>query len=100
MADGGMTWEDTHAKRIERFRGMDVEEWAKRNAGAMRDLEIIWMLASERLCNEAGDDRFGALALLSADANDIMHQLKSLHRRMDKVAAQGMSLPMPRDGSR
>lgn len=100
MADGGMTWEEAHAKRIDRFRDMSPEEWAKRNAKAMLDLEIIWKLASAKLDDMAGDDRTGDLAQLSAEAGELFHRVKGLHRAMDSLAARAMNLPVTRDGSR
>ena len=66
----------------------------------MLDLEIIWKLASARACDAAGDDRTGEQAQLSAECGEIFHAVKGLHRRMDRVAAQAMSLPVTRDGSR
>lgn len=99
MADG-TTWKEIHAKRIERFREMNLDEWAKRNAKAMLDLEIIWMLASERACELAGDNRTGDMAILSAECGEVYHNTKALHRQMDQVAAKGMDLPVTRDGSR
>lgn len=100
MADGNMTWTEIHAKRIERFRGMTEAEWAARNAKAMLDLEIIWHLAEEKLCGLAGDDRNGTLAQLSAEAGEVFHSVKAVHRHMDRVAAQAMSLPVSRSGAR
>lgn len=99
MADG-TTWEDIHAERIARFSKMTPEEWARYNAKAMLDLEIIWMLASRKLDDMAGDDRTGELAQLSAEAGEVFHAVKGLHRRMDGLAARAMSLPVARDGSR
>lgn len=100
MADGNMTWTEIHAKRIEHFRGMSEADWAKRNAKAMLDLEIIWHLAEDRLCGMAGDDRNGTLAQLSAEAGEVFHSVKALHRHMDRVASQAMSLPVSRSGER
>ena len=100
MADGQMTWADTHAKRIERFAEMSEEEWARRNAKAMLDLEIIWFVAESRACEMAGDDRTGDMAELSAECGEIFHSTKALHRHMDRVAAKGMGLPVSRSGER
>lgn len=94
MADGNMTWQEQHADRIARFAAMGEAEWAKRNAKAMLDLEIIWHLAEQRLCDLAGEDRHGATAQLSAEAGEVFHQIKALHRHMDRVAASAMSLPV------
>lgn len=94
MADGNMRWDETHAKRIERFANMSLDDWAKRNAKAMLDLEIIWHLAESRLCDLAGDDRTGDTAQLSAEAGEVFHSIKALHRHMDRVAASAMSLPV------
>lgn len=94
MADGNVTWNQAHARRIERFADMGMDEWAKRNAKAMLDLEIIWHLAEARLCELAGDDRTGETAQLSAEAGEVFHSIKALHRHMDRVAASSMSLPV------
>ena len=100
MADGQMKWADTHAKRIERFSEMSLDEWAKRNAKSMLDLEIIWHLAEAKFCEMAGDDRTGDNAKLSAEAGEVYHSIKALHRHMDRVAASAMSLPVSRSGER
>lgn len=99
MADG-TTWAEMHEKRIDRFRGMSPEEWATQNAKAMLNLEIIWMLAAEKLDCMAGDDRTGEMAQLGAEAGEVFHAVKGLHRRMDALAARAMGLPVTRDGSR
>lgn len=99
MADG-TTWTDIHANRIARYRAMTPEEWAQHNAKAMLNLEIIWMLATEKLDSMAGDDRTGEMAQMGAEAGEVFHTVKALHRRMDALAARAMGLPVTRDGSR
>lgn len=94
MADGSIRWDEAHEKRIQHFAAMTPEDWAKRNAKAMLDLEIIWHLAEAKLCEAAGDDRTGEMARLSAEAGEVFHNVKSLHRQMDRVAASAMSLPV------
>jgi hypothetical protein len=100
MADGKMTWAETHAKRIDQFAEKDEAALAMHNAKAMRDLEIIWHVVEARACELAGDARTGNLATLSAEAGEIFHNLKALHRRMDVIAANAMFLPVSRSGER
>ena len=86
------TWTETHAKRIEKFAAMPEAELARFNAKAMLDLEIIWHVAEARLCDKAGDNRTGERAQMSAEAGEIFHTIKALHRHMDRFAAGAMSL--------
>lgn len=96
----GTTWAETHAKRIERFAEMNEADLAKRNAKAMLDLEIIWSVVEARACEIAGDERTGDMATLSAEAGEMFHSIKALHRRMDVIAAGAMGLPVSRSGER
>jgi hypothetical protein len=98
--DGQLTWADTHAKRIERFAEMSEPDLAKRNAKAMLDLEVIWHVVEARACDLAGDARTGDMATLSAEAGEMFHSIKALHRRMDVIAAGAMGLPVSRSGER
>lgn len=100
MADGQMTWADTHAERIERFALFDNASLARRNAKAMLDLEIIWHVVESKACDMAGDERTGEFATLSAEAGEMFHSLKALHRRMDVIAANAMNLGVSRSGER
>lgn len=98
--DGQLTWADTHAKRIERFAEMSESDLAKRNARSMLDLEVIWHVVEARACDLAGDARTGDMATLSAEAGEMFHSIKALHRRMDVIAAGAMGLPVSRSGER
>lgn len=88
------------SKRAEQIAEMDEAQLVHRNSKAMTDLELIWAEVSKRLDARAGDDRCGSDACLSADAEAIMFDLKSLHRRMDHFAAIAGGVPVARSGER
>lgn len=85
---------DYKTRRMAKLAAMSPDEWEARHARAINDLELIWLLAADKLEEMAGQDDCGQTMQDAAEAHEIHLAFTQLHRRADRFAARVNDRPI------